>query len=159
MQQISATNILLVIIIIWLALLNLYLFKAVKNYKKLTGGTKNLNLEQILENIFAKVDLDQKRINQLTEEVTKLEISNRLNFKKHALLRFNPFEDTGGDQSFVAAFLDGENNGIVISSLHSRNGTRIYAKSVAAGKPASHEFSKEEKEVVEKAAHPVKIAA
>ena len=152
MQQLSLTGLLLTIVIIWLVLLSFYLIRTVSNYKKLTRGTNNLNLEQVLERLTATVDLDAKRINQLTEEVAKLELAGRLNIQKHALIRFNPFEDTGGDQSFVAAFLDGENNGIVISSLHSRNGTRVYAKSVASGNPASHEFSREEKEVVEKAA-------
>lgn len=152
-MQLTLTNVLLTVAIIWLALLNLYLFRTVAIYKKVTHGANNLNLEQILEGIFHKVDLSEKRISQLTEEVAKLEMTSKLNLKKHALIRFNPFEDTGGDQSFVAAFLDGENNGIVISSLHTRNGTRVYAKGVSAGKPASHQFSKEEKEVVEKAAH------
>ncbi|OGD86924.1 hypothetical protein A2870_00365 [Candidatus Curtissbacteria bacterium RIFCSPHIGHO2_01_FULL_41_11] len=151
----SPTNIVLTIVIIWLALLNFYLFKIVAGYKKLAHGTKNLNLEQILEGIHARVDLSEKRVNQLVEEIAKLEIANKFNIQKHALIRFNPFEDTGGDQSFVAAFLDGENNGIVISSLHTRNGTRVYAKNVISAKAGSHQFSKEEKEVVEKAAHRV----
>ena len=151
-MQLSPTNILLAIIIIWLALLNIYLFLTVRGFKRITHGAKDLNLEQILDQLLSKIDLSEKRISQLTEEVAKLEMANRLNIQKHALIRFNPFEDTGGDQSFVAAFLDGENNGIVISSLHTRSGTRVYAKSVTTGKAASHEFSKEEKEVVEKAA-------
>ena len=155
MQQFSTTDVLLAIVIVYLTFLSLLLLRTIGNYKKLTRGTKNLNLEQILESVLTKIDLDQKRINQLTEEVTKLELTNKINIQKYALIRFNPFEDTGGDQSFVAAFLDGENNGIVISSLHSRNGTRVYAKGVASGKADSHEFSKEEKEVVEKAAHRV----
>lgn len=151
-MQLSPTNILLTTVIIWLALLNIYLFKAVAGFKKITHGTQNLNLEQILDQLFKKVDLSEKRMTQLTEEIAKLEMANRLNIQKHALMRFNPFEDTGGDQSFVAAFLDGENNGIVISSLHTRSGTRVYAKNVTAGKAVNHQFSKEEKEVVEKAA-------
>mgnify|MGYP001581619117 FL=1 len=55
----------------------------------------------------------------------------------------------------MVALLDGANNGIVISSLHSREGTRVYAKSVVGAKAHTHPFSKEEKEVVEKAARQV----
>lgn len=152
MQKLTTTDLLLAIVIIWIAILSFYLLKTVRNFKNITRGTKNLNLEQILERTLEKIDLSEKRINQLTEEVTKLELLNKINVQKYALIRFNPFEDTGGDQSFVVAFLDGGNNGIVISSLHSRNGTRVYAKGVTAGLAASHEFSKEEKEVVAKAA-------
>jgi Protein of unknown function (DUF4446) len=49
------------------------------------------------------------------------------------LVRFNPFEDTGGNQSFALALLDGRGDGFVVSSLHSRTGTRIYAKAIAKG--------------------------
>lgn len=150
MEKISLTSYLIIALGIWFALLNLYLFKSIGQYKRLTKGAGNLNLDQILESLIKKIDLDEKKIGQLSTEITRLENLNKLNFQKYALIRFNPFEDTGGDQSFVAAFMDGQNNGIVISSLHSRNGTRVYAKPISNGKSTTHEFSKEEKEVVEK---------
>jgi hypothetical protein len=152
MDNIPTSTFLIVLVGIWLALLNFYLVKTVWQYKRLTKGVGNVNLNQILENILKKIDISEKRITQLSTEITKLENINKLNIQKQALMRFNPFEDTGGDQSFVAAFLDGQDNGIVFSSLHSRNGTRIYAKPVANAKSTTHEFSKEEKEVVERAA-------
>jgi hypothetical protein len=48
-------------------------------------------------------------------------------------VRFNPFEDTGGNQSFALAMLDARGDGLIINSLHSRGSTRIYAKSVTRG--------------------------
>jgi len=70
-------------------------------------------------------------------------------------VRFNPFSQTGGNQSFSLALLDGNNNGLVISSLHSREGTRIYAKMVkegeGKGKGKKSSFSNEEKEAILKA--------
>jgi hypothetical protein len=55
-------------------------------------------------------------------------------FSRVGLVRFNPFEgDTGGNQSFALALLDGRGDGFVISSLHARAVTRMYAKAVAAG--------------------------
>jgi len=50
------------------------------------------------------------------------------------LVRFNPFEDTGGKQSFALALLDGGADGIVLSSLHSRTATRVYVKAILAGR-------------------------
>ena len=142
---------LLIAAFIWFAVLNYYLFKTIGQYKRLTKGTSNLNLNQIIENLVRKSEVDEKRILQLSQEVSKIENLNKQNFQKYALIRFNPFEETGGDQSFVAAFLDGQNNGLVLSSLHSRNGTRVYAKPVSGAQAINYEFSKEEKEVVEKA--------
>ena len=63
------------------------------------------------------------------------------------LVRFNPFEDTGSDQSFVIALLDGKHDGFVLSSLHGRGTTRVFAKAVAAGLSV-HELSNEEAEAI-----------
>ena len=50
------------------------------------------------------------------------------------LVRFNPFEgDTGGNQSFALALLGGRGDGFVVSSLHARAVTRMYAKAITAG--------------------------
>ena len=54
-------------------------------------------------------------------------------FGRVGLVRFNPFEDTGGNQSFALALLDGRGDGFVVSSLHARGGTRLYAKTVNGG--------------------------
>ncbi len=53
--------------------------------------------------------------------------------QRTGLVRYNPFEDTGGNQSFAVALLDANGDGVVVSSLHARNGTRIYAKAIAGG--------------------------
>lgn len=135
----------------WLLILSFWMIKTAGDWRKLTRSGKNLNLAQILENLAKSQSLDAKRITQLEKAVSKVETAGKSHFRKQALLRFNPFEDTGGDQSFVLALLDDGNSGVVISSLHSRNGTRVYAKEVAAGSSGSHQFSKEEREVVAKA--------
>jgi hypothetical protein len=49
------------------------------------------------------------------------------------LVRFSPFHDTGSDQSFSLALLDGEGNGVVVSALHARTGHKLYAKPVVNG--------------------------
>lgn len=126
------------------------LFKIKSGWRKISQGS-NLNLTQTLESILKKQDLAFKDLNKLSQEINQLGTLTKSSFQKSAMVRFNPFEDTGGDQSFVIALLDGTNSGIVISSLHSRNGTRVYAKQIVAGKAQSHELSKEEKEVLQKA--------
>lgn len=50
-----------------------------------------------------------------------------------SVLRYNAFNDAGGEQSFSVALLDGDSNGLVITGLYSRNDMRMYAKPVAAG--------------------------
>ena len=57
-----------------------------------------------------------------------LEGAQRRSFQRIGLVRFNPFEDTGGNQSFALALLDQAGDGFVVSSLHARAGTRVYGE-------------------------------
>ena len=63
-----------------------------------------------------------------------LEASGRRAVQRVGLVRFNPFEDTGGNQSFALAMTDANGDGVVVSSLHARAGTRVYGKAVVAGR-------------------------
>ena len=77
-------------------------------------------------------------------------ITNKINkdgqshIQKIGLVRFNPFKDTGGDQSFILALVDAQDTGVVISSLHTRTGTRWYAKGVVRGKGVEYDLSDDE---------------
>lgn len=146
------SNLVQLIFIIWLSLLSFFLFRASTKWNQIIKDGKKINLLQVLENIIEKNDETAKKTERLENEITKAQMSSSSYFQKFSLTRFNPFESTGGDQSFIITLLNGLNDGFIISSLHSRSGTRIYAKQVSAGKPAIHQFSKEEKEIVDKTA-------
>ena len=66
------------------------------------------------------------------------------------LVRFNPFDDTGSDQSFALALLDAGGDGVVLSSLHTRTATRFYAKPVKAGR-TTHALTTEEQQALAQA--------
>jgi hypothetical protein len=61
------------------------------------------------------------------------------------LTRFNPFGEIGGDQSFILCLLDNTDSGVIITSLHNRDYTRVYAKSILRGKVDNSALSAEEK--------------
>jgi hypothetical protein len=84
---------------------------------------------------------------ELDERYAQLETRSRGSLQHVGLVRFNPFSDTGSDQSFAIALLDDERSGIVVSSLHGRDGTRIFAKPIRAGK-ATHPLSAEEQQAL-----------
>ena len=90
---------------------------------------------------------DIKKIFKWNEELQKLA---DISITKVGVVRFNPFKDTGGDQSFAIALLDKNNNGLVISSLYSREGTRVYTKPIEKG-VATYHLSEEEKQAITKA--------
>lgn len=136
---------------IWLGALSFFLFRAVSHYRKLTTGVTKGDLGSILEKILKEEKESTDRIDKLLKRIEGLEKDGTFHVQKTGLVRFNPFSDTGGSHSFALALLDGRDDGIVISSLHSRDQTRIYSKPVKGGKPVAYEFSKEEKEAIGKA--------
>ncbi len=102
---------------------------------RLTRGEDGDSLQGVLETHLGRVVTAQADMVDLGRRTERLEVDGRRAFQRIGLVRFNPFEDTGGNQSFALALLDAEEDGIVLSSLHSRGNTRIYAKAVAAGRP------------------------
>ncbi len=86
----------------------------------------------------------EKSFVELESRIELLRAENKINFQKIGLVRYNPFSDTGGNQSFVLALLDGNDSGFVITTLHSREATRVFAKPVSGGREGGFEFSKEE---------------
>jgi uncharacterized protein DUF4446 len=99
-----------------------------------TRGADGRSLESILDAHLDKVYAVARELDELAARSAVLESTQRAALQRTGLVRFNPFEDTGGNQSFALALLDATGNGIVVSSLHSRTGTRIYGKSVSAGR-------------------------
>ena len=67
---------------------------------------------------------------------------------KIGLTRYNPFEDLGGDQSFILCLLDQNNSGVIITSLHNRDLTRVYAKPIKNGEGENFSLSKDEKSAI-----------
>jgi len=90
-----------------------------------------------LQNQFAKLSAD-------FDAIAKKDASN---LQKVAMIRFNPFNETGGNQSFSVAILDGNDCGIVISSLFSRNENRVYGKPIKNG-VSEFPLTDEEKEAI-----------
>jgi hypothetical protein len=116
----------------------------------LTRGESGGNLERILGVHLDRVNRVAKELDELSARSAVLEGAGRRMFQRVALVRYNPFEETGGNQSFALALLDAHGDGFVITSLHARAGTRVYAKNVSAGKSESA-LSEEESEAVRQA--------
>jgi hypothetical protein len=116
----------------------------------LTRGSDGQSLDAVLGTHLDKVGAVGRELDELSARAAILEAATRRSIQRVGLVRFNPFEDTGGNQSFALALTDAQGNGLVISSLHSRAGTRVYAKGIAAGR-ADGALSDEEAEAVRQA--------
>lgn len=129
----------------------LYL-KLQSHYNKLTGNINGKNLKNVLEDMLRQTNQSKKDIDFLKKYCDTIQKEGNFHIQKVGLLRFNPFKDTGGDQSFILSLVDGENNGVIISGLYSRSGTRWYAKRIKEGKGVEHELSEEEKQALKETA-------
>ncbi len=121
-------------ILIWQIILTILFVRVLNRYKKL------IKLE--------REDLERKVVRDISQRISILEKKELEHIQKVNLLRFNPFNETGGDNSFTLCFLDAKLNGIVLTGLHTREKTRMYAKEIKNGK-SSKELSSEEKKVIE----------
>lgn len=106
-----------------------------------------------LPEVLQRLMRTEQHLGGLEPRVRVLEQIGAIAVQKVGFMRFNPFEDTGGDQSFAVALLDRGNNGVVISSLYTREGVRIYAKEIQGGN-SKHPLSDEEKAVLAQAMEP-----
>ena len=89
-----------------------------------------------------------KEIKNIRSEIKNIEEASKLNIQRVGLIKFNPFNETGGEHSFSLALLDGNKNGIIITSLHTRERTRLYLKDVLKGK-SKIDLSIEEKKALQ----------
>lgn len=149
-EQLNLIFFLLAVLVAYSIGLTIYLFSTMSRFKKLTRGTNGQNLEEIIKKVIDKQELETKYVSEISKSLVELQKKSQNYYQKTSLIRFNPFEEAGGDQSFTVTILDGRDNGFIISSLHSRSGTRVYAKSVTQGKSANS-LTKEEKEALDKA--------
>ena len=102
------------------------------------------NLKEILSQ-FKDLKEDFEKI---LKELESLKKENEFNIQKVGIVRFNPFKEIGGDQSFSIALLDGNDDGVVITSLYSREGNRVYGKPIKGGQ-SEYLLSGEEKEAIQ----------
>jgi len=137
--------------VVALIAINVFLYSLLNKTKQ--------QIDELLEkgNIkdFKDIFISQKKKNDgLEDEIKKafskikdLEDLCETTIRKIGVVRFNPFSDIGGNQSFIIAMLDNKNDGFLISSLFINEGNRVYTKAVKNGK-SEHALSPQEVEAI-----------
>ncbi len=123
-----------IIAIIWSILITLVLIWLYQIFKDLIKVSKE---KDFINNT--------KEIKEIKSDLDGFKTLSKANIQKVGLVKFNPFNETGGDHSFSLALLDGHKNGIIITSLHTRERTRLYVKDVSSGKSKIELSSEEQK--------------
>lgn len=111
---------------------------------------------QNLDELLARFKSLENSFDKISKELDAFKQGSRFSVQKIGMIRFNPFDGIGGDQSFAVALLDANNSGVVITSLYVRDGNRVYGKPVQNGS-SEHSLSAEEKEAIAKAINTAKL--
>lgn len=111
---------------------------------------KSKELPKDVKEVLDKFGKLEERFERLSSDLSKLKEEDKLSVQRVGIVRFNPFSESGGDQSFSIALLNGKNDGIVITSLYARGENRVYGKPIKDGK-SEYQLSEEEKTAIAKA--------
>jgi hypothetical protein len=141
------------VLAIWLALVQRSHAQLRSRLRRLIPESAGGTLDEVFERQRQRLDDVASRVEALNKLQRDLELISQRSIQKVGVVRFNPFPDTGGDQSFAIALLDADGNGLVLSSLHSRADTRMFAKPVQAGR-SRHQLSDEEQDAIRRALAP-----
>ncbi|KIL36330.1 hypothetical protein SD71_08405 [Cohnella kolymensis] len=136
MAIVAGEGLLLLLMFIWLAALSGKLSKLKKAHRKLVGDTGVSGIEDVMHVIHEQLS-DLNRTHEQQEQRLQ-QIERRLTALKGrvGVHRFNAFSDTGSDLSFSVAFVNEEEDGVVITGIHGREQTFLYAKPIDKGQSA-----------------------
>lgn len=116
---------------------------------RLTAKTRKERLDEILDQIIENDARFAHEIESVKKQLIHIEQREKFYYHKVGVIRFNPFERVGGEQSFVIAVLDSQNSGLTMNFIYTREGLRVYTKKVKEGKGEQYELSEEEKKAIE----------
>ncbi|MDD3678649.1 MAG: DUF4446 family protein [Patescibacteria group bacterium] len=132
---------------VWLFFLTLKYLEIKKKATIIFSGAEPKKLASMIESYFEGIDRVEKNQEKIESILRKTKMLAETGLTKVVLLRYNPFGDVGSNQSFSICLLNKKNDGFVISSIHSREGTRVYSKPVKNGE-SNYNLSKEEEKAI-----------
>ena len=144
------SGIIILVLVVINAFLLIYFYKTNQKIDKLLEKGKIKDFKDIFLSQKDKNNDLEEKIKEAFLKIKDLENISETTIRKIGVVRFNPFSDMGGNQSFVIALLDNKDNGFIISSLFVKDGNRVYAKSVKQGK-SDYLLSAEELEAIKRA--------
>lgn len=146
----SSTNLLFGILFLLLATAIFFIVRLEIRLKRIFRGRKAQDLETLIASVVEGVDMLNKRADTHADTLTTLDKRLEKHGRGVKLIRFNPFTDVGGNQSFAVAIINKEGDGVVFSSLYSRERMSVFAKPVREGR-SDIELTPEEQSVIEDA--------
>lgn len=127
-----------------------WIFSTEKRLKRFFVGKKAKNLEDTIVSLHNDIIELKKAKEEAEKNISIINAKLRKSIRGLEAVRFNPFPDQGGKQSFAVGMLNEDGDGLVFSSLYSRERMSVFAKPIKNNK-SEYELTAEEKEVLQKA--------
>lgn len=134
-------------LIIIVGLLTAEILRLNERLRRIFHGKTGEDMEEAIIEIIKTIKKQDNEIEEIHKKDNDLDSRLKKSIQRVNTIRFNPFHDQGGNQSFATSFLDENGDGVVISSLYSRDKVSVYAKPVAKHQ-SEYELSEEEKEAI-----------
>lgn len=138
------------VLVVWFATIEFRLIRLTRTLRLLFTGRSGADLEQVLRDYMERMDRVDETVRAVHARAARIEEKAPLTISHLGIVRFNPFADKGGDQSFAVAFLDDHGDGVVFTGLHSRSEVRVYAKPIV-GNASTYPLTSEESEAIARA--------
>lgn len=128
-------SLVLILILFLMNISNRIKLKKLKTkYLKFMNGLSGVNIERVLDDCIEKVNFVIEKNKEIEYQMNTIERNMYYCIQKVGVVRYNAFDNVGSDLSFSIAMLDNNDDGLVISSLYSRDSSSTYAKPVANSK-------------------------
>ncbi|ETS92202.1 MULTISPECIES: DUF4446 family protein [Veillonella] len=132
---IGAVMIILVIALLaYCVTLHIRLNSLKKKYDFFMKGENGVSLERKLSVEVSEIRDAAKGLESMLSEQANIRNIQSNTIQKIGFIKYNAFENIGNDLSFALTLLDGNNNGICISSIYGRSESRIFSKPIVKGK-------------------------
>ena len=149
----AAIGLLVVVLLVWIIVVSAKLRRITRQYRAMIGGTGVADLESVIGDLQRRAAAGEQERMRHAAELERLAAAARETKGKIGVVRYNAFSGQGSDLSFSVAILNAERSGVVISGLHSREETYVYAKPVDKGDSA-YPLTPEERQAINQAVHP-----
>lgn len=104
-----------------------------KKYKAFMKGSDGHTLESTILTRFKEIDI-LKEESKYTSEKLNIACETLITaYQKIGIVKYDAFKEMGGKLSFSLCLLDDENNGFILTSMHTREGCYTYVKEIIKG--------------------------
>lgn len=153
--MIGISAVLILLIILYLVCI-VKIKKLRKAYNCFMKGKDMESMEEVLMKQFDRIKVLEEADREKRKEINSLKILMQKSYQKAGLVKYDAFREMSGKLSYALALLDQNDNGVIITSMYSRDGCFSYAKEVIMGESKIN-LSEEEQEALEKAVNGEKI--